>query len=321
MVRMFLQTLQAQQNHFALIIALALITLPYALFVAPPQAYPIGGTIHVETGEPVGTVAAELESLRAIHSPLAFKIFVAVLGDSGVQAGSYSLSDRQNVVALAYRFSTGATGLDSIKVTIPEGSTSWDMAEILKSTLKDFEDAQFLELAKNKEGYLFPDTYFFQPGTPPDVVIRTMQSAYEQRVSPLREKFAAAGKSEEEIIIMASLLQKEARKPDTMKIISGILWKRISMGMPLQVDAVFGYIHERDTFNPSFNDLEIDSPYNTYKNKGLPPGPISNPGLDAILAALEPTTTPYLYYLTGKDGVMRYAKTFDVHVANRAYLR
>jgi len=321
MVEKLFNALQAQQNHFALIVALALVTFPYALFVAPPTMYPVGGTIHVETGESVGSVASRLEDMHAIHSTLAFKVFVATFGTSGIQAGSYSLSEKQNTITLAYRFSSGATGLDPIKVTIPEGSTSWDMAEILKSTLKDFEDTKFLELAKEKEGYLFPDTYFFQPGTPPDVVIRTMESAYEERVSPLREKFAAAGKSEEEIIIMASLLQKEARKPETMKVISGILWKRISIGMPLQVDAVFGYIHQRDTFNPSFNDLEIDSPYNTYKNKGLPPGPISNPGLDAIRAALEPTPTPYLYYLTGKDGVMRYAKTFDVHVANRAYLR
>ena len=120
---------------------------------------------------------------------------------------------------------------------------------------------------------------------------------------------------------MASILEKEARKLETRKVIAGILWKRIEIGMPLQVDAVFGYIHATSTYSPTFEDLEVDSPYNTYTNRGLPPGPIGNPGLESIRAALEPTKTPYLYYLTGKDGFMYYAKTFDQHVANRRFLR
>ncbi len=91
--------------------------------------------------------------------------------------------------------------------------------------------------------------------------------------------------------------------------------------MPLQVDAVFGYIFGKPTFHPTFEDLEIDSPYNTYKYRGLPPGPIGNPGLNAIKAALDPEPSPYLYYLTGKDGTMHYARTFEQHIDNRKYLR
>ncbi|MBP9816793.1 MAG: endolytic transglycosylase MltG, partial [Candidatus Pacebacteria bacterium] len=100
--------------------------------------------------------------------------------------------------------------------------------------------------------------------------------------------------------------------------VSGILWNRIELGMPLQVDAVFGYIQDTQTYSPSFDDLEIESPYNTYRNKGLPPGPIANPGVNSILAAVTPTKTEYLYYLTGRDGKMYYAETFEAHKANRA---
>ena len=120
---------------------------------------------------------------------------------------------------------------------------------------------------------------------------------------------------------MASILQKEVRQPDTMKMVSGILWKRLSIGMALQVDAVFGYIFNKPTYSPSLDDLAVDSLYNTYKYRGLPPGPISNPGLDAIEAALTPTPSKYLYYLTGKDGTMHYATTFEQHIDNRKYLR
>jgi UPF0755 protein len=124
------------------------------------------------------------------------------------------------------------------------------------------------------------------------------------------------------LVIMASLLEREAKTLADKRMVAGILWNRIKIGMPLQVDAVFGYIHDRATYSPSFDDLHVDSPYNTYLNKGLPPGPIDNPGLDSIIAAATPTKTSDLYYLTGSDGQMHYAKTFEQHKQNRAlYLK
>ena len=127
----------------------------------------------------------------------------------------------------------------------------------------------------------------------------------------------ASGHSLSDIVIMASLVEKEARTDVNRRIVAGVLWNRLALGMPLQVDAVFGYIFDRDTYSPSFEDLKVDSPYNTYTHKGLPPGPISNPGLESIYAALYPTKTNYLYYLTGKDTLMHYARTYAEHVANQ----
>jgi UPF0755 protein len=116
---------------------------------------------------------------------------------------------------------------------------------------------------------------------------------------------------------MASILEAEARTTETRKIISGILWKRMEIGMPLQVDAPFQYIIGKNTFQLTTNDLKFDSPYNTYKYKGLPPGPIGNPGLDAISATVNPIKTNYLYYLSDVRGNMHYAKTFAEHVINK----
>jgi UPF0755 protein len=121
---------------------------------------------------------------------------------------------------------------------------------------------------------------------------------------------------------MASLLEREANTAKDRRIVAGILWERLKIGMPLQVDAVFSYILEKDAYAPLFEDLKIESPYNTYLYRGLTPTPIGNPGIDAILAAAEPTKTKYLYYLTGKDGHMYYATTFAGHQSNREkYLR
>ncbi len=121
---------------------------------------------------------------------------------------------------------------------------------------------------------------------------------------------------------MASLLEKETKADEDRRIVSGILWHRIDIGMALQVDAVFGYIKGIDTYHPTAADLEIKSPYNTYLNRDLPPGPIGNPGKDALLAALMPEPSSYLYYLTDESGALHYAATFDEHKANKAkYLK
>ena len=120
-----------------------------------------------------------------------------------------------------------------------------------------------------------------------------------------------------DIIIMASILEAEARTTESRKIIAGILWKRLKLGMPLQVDSTFSYINGKNTYELTLDDLQIDSPYNTYKYASLPPGPIGNPGVDAINSALNPTVTKYLYFLSSKSGKMYYATTFEQHIKNK----
>ncbi len=288
----------------------------YALALGPPAEYPQGKVIVIPSGATITDAADMLKEEHAIRSASLFSIAVR-FGRNSVVAGSYLLHEKENVFSLAYRLSRGKTGLTPLKVTIPEGTSVWQAAAILKNTLGDFDSAGFTALAKSDEGYLFPDTYFLTPGVAPETVIQVMKNNFDRRVRPLKKDIEAFDRSESDVIIMASLLEKEARQSETRRTIAGILWKRLQLGMPLQVDAVFGYIFDRDTYSPSPSDLEVDSPYNTYKYKGLPPGPINNPGIEAIEDAITPIKTPYLYYLTDKEGNIHYAKTFAEHVANQ----
>lgn len=295
----------------------SVVLLLYVALIGPPGTY--DGVVYVPEGGSIASVAQTLSEQGAISSRTVFTLAARVAG--GVQAGAYKISPDESVITLALRLARGDTGLPAVRVTLPEGSTIRDIVSILESDIPEFDSDGFLSRVEGREGYLFPDTYEFYPGVSPSVVVERMESRAREVLESLKDEIAQSGKTELEILTMASILEKEARQYETMRTVSGILWKRIDIGMPLQVDAVFGYIYGRDTFSPTFTDLEIDSPYNTYKYRGLPPGPIGNPGLNALNAALDPEPSPYLYYLTGKDGTMHYAKTFEQHVANRRFLR
>ncbi len=303
-------------SHYAFA-CMSVIVLAYVLFVGPPGAYE--GVVYVPEGSSISSVAETLYTEGAISSKTVFKIASRTAG--GVQAGAYSIAPTESAFGLAIRFANGETGLAPVSVTIPEGATLRDITRILETGIPDFDTQGFLKLAEEQEGYLFPETYQFYPGAAPTVVYERLTAETRRVLDSLKDEVVASGHSEHEVLTMASILEKEARQYETMRTVSGILWRRIEIGMPLQVDAVFGYIFGKPTFHPTFEDLEIDSPYNTYKYRGLPPGPIGNPGLNAIKAALDPEPSPYLYYLTGKDGTMHYARTFDQHVDNRRYLK
>ena len=149
-----------------------------------------------------------------------------------------------------------------------------------------------------------------------------MIANFNKKIEPWTGAIEASKHSLRDIVNMASILEREASTPEDMSLVSGVLWNRISKGMPLQVDATFMYLLGRKSSELTTADLKIKSAYNTYVNKGLPGGPIGNPGITAISAAINPTATSFMYYLSDKDGMMHYAKTFDEHVANKnKYLR
>ncbi|MBI5005156.1 MAG: endolytic transglycosylase MltG, partial [Candidatus Lloydbacteria bacterium] len=271
----------------------------------------------------ISEVAAQFKKAGLVRSEFYFKLLAHFFGSStGVIAGKYYFNEPLSIFSVVNRVLTGAYEIKTQKVIIPEGFTVKDIASRILSIFPDFDSELFLRLAKEKEGYLFPDTYSWLPDVSPTQALSDMQKNFHEKIAPLAQTLAAFGKSEKEVIIMASLIEKEARQTDTRRIVAGILWKRLALGMPLQVDAVFPYINGKNTFQLTVEDLKVDHPYNTYTRKGLPPGPISNPGLDSILAAITPTASPYLYYLSDKDGNMHYARTFQAHVANKEkYLR
>jgi UPF0755 protein len=238
-------------------------------------------------------------------------------GTRGLKAGDYFFSEPLSVFSLSWRLTHSAYELEPVTITIPEGFNNREIATRLAEKLVRFDAGQFLREAKRREGYLFPDTYTFLPNEKPDRVIAALEENFMRRITPLEQDLSAFGRPLSDVVIMASLLEEEARTDDTRRKVAGILWKRLDVGMPLQVDAVFPYIFGDKPYDLTNGDLLVDSPYNTYKYPGLPPTPISNPGIDAIRAAIMPIVTPYWYYLSDKEGNMHYAVTHDAHLLNR----
>jgi len=295
-----------------------LFVVSYSLFFSTPKDFPIGLIYGLSKGGTISSVAKDFKDRDIIKSEFVFKSLVCIFeGGCKVFEGDYIFSKKQNVFGVAFRIAKNDTQLVALKVTLREGLNVYEMADILSIKLQTFNKQNFIKLASRSEGYLFPDTYFIIPGTDESKILEILSANYNERIKTLDTKIKSFGKPIPDIIKMASILEGEARTLETRRIVAGILWKRISIGMPLQVDSAFKYINGKTSETLSLEDLKIDSPYNTYTNKGFPPTPISNPGLMAIEAAISPVKTPYLYFLTDKDGNMHYAVTHEEHVANK----
>jgi UPF0755 protein len=296
-----------------------LLMMTIAAFV--PQQFPVGTVVRIPKNTSLGEVADLFAEKKVITSPFLFKAaVVAFHGQNRIVAGDYAFSEPQNLWTIVRRLSTGDQGLSPIKVTIPEGSTVTDIAWLVLKKIPEFDAPYFVKIAESQEGYLFPDTYFFYPNTTPEEVVATLRKNFTNKFQDLVIDVSLSKRKPADIVTMASILEKEARTIDDKAIISGILWKRLDEGMPLQVDASIVYL--TGSGYVSIEDTKIDSPYNTYKNKGLPEGPISNPGLISLRAAAQPAKSPYYYYLSDPKGKMYYATTFEGHQVNREkYLR
>mgnify|MGYP001612200238 CR=1 FL=1 len=295
------------------------IMITIAAFV--PKQFPVGTVVRVPKSAGLSGIAAALFNKHVISSPFLFKaVVVSFHGQGKIVAGDYAFDEPENLWTVVRRLTQGEQGLKPIKVTIPEGATVEDVGWILLKRIPKFDAPYFLKIAKKSEGYLFPDTYNFYPNTTADEVYDALRKNFTKKYQEIAFDVSLSRRKPEDIVIMASLLEREARTLEDRAVISGILWKRLDEGMPLQVDATLVYL-TGDAYT-SIADTKIDSPYNTYKNKGLPIGPIANPGIDALRAAAQPVKTPYYYYLSDKKGEMHYASTFAGHQVNREkYLR
>ncbi len=285
--------------------------------ISAPGTFTVGTLFSIEEGMTLDDIADELESEGYIRSSFLMKVIVKTVfrNGSGAVAGDYSFDKRLSTFGIARRILAGDFRLDPVRVTIPEGLNKYETADLLELYVDNFDTETFLSLAT--EGYLFPDTYFFPPHVTAERIVDVMRSNFDRRIATHKEEIEAFGKPLDEVITMASIIETEARKFETRKTISSILWRRFHEGMPLQVDVSFKYVNGKTTFDLTMADLGIDSPYNTYKYSGLPPTPIANPGLDSILAAATPTSTEYYFFLSDMDGEMHYARTFDEHLANK----
>ena len=297
-----------------------LLFLLYFVTFAPPLDYPSTTLMKVSAGQTIEQVGEVLKEKHIIRSVFIFTTIAQMYGvNEKAFVGEYFFPVPETVITLARRFARGDYELVPIRVTIPEGKSVVEIAKILNKKIPDFDTETFITLAKPKEGYLFPDTYFFLPGQEPESVIAMLTTNFIKKIQDprIQSQLAASGHTLEEVVTMAALLEKEAPDIQSRRIIAGILWKRISIGMPLQVDAVFPYIIGKNTFELTRSDLKTDSLYNTYVHKGLPPGPITNPSIESIVAAMTPVRTDYLFYLSDRGGTFHYSLTYAGQRANQ----
>ncbi len=249
----------------------------------------------LEKGEGSKEIALNLEKQGLINWGPLFRLYVLITGVSGkLQAGSYFLSPSMNIPEIAGKLSKGE--IAKITITIPEGFT----AEEIHQELKDVANIDFNEL-KSFEGYLFPDTYEIPYGLTGEEVISMMTENFNKKITPdLKAEIERQNKELEEIVIMASLLEKEVKTKEDKELAAGVLWKRLKIGMPLQVD----------------------SAPETYQRRGLPQEPICNPGIVSISAAIYPKSSDYWYYLSTPEGKTIFSKTLEEHNINKAkYLK
>ena len=294
----------------------------YILF-SVPKNFPAGRVIEIKKGSGLAEIAEDLKESGAIKSPYLFKaVLLSSFRQADVKAGHYFFETPMSMFGVSRRLTQGIYGIEPVRATIIEGWSNKQAGEYFEK-LGLFKKEEWLSLTEGKEGYLFPDTYFFMPEVEAEGVIKTMSENFDKKViKGLGEEIVKSGRKLEELIIMASILEKEASSYEDMRMISGILWKRLEFGIGLQVDATVSYVVGKPSLELTDEDLAVDSPFNTYKYRGLPPAPIGNPGLEAIKAAITPTQTIYWYYLHDSDGEPHYAMTFEEHKRNKElYLR
>lgn len=310
----------ANRRSTIIIIALAILFGgAYYGTLRPPEDFPYGTLVTVSEGATLSETAASLEEQHVVRSALTLRVVVTLLGgETRVHAGDYLFKTPTNALSIARALIVGAYGLEPIRIRIPEGIAVARMARIFDAQLERFDKERFITLAEPHEGYFFPDTYFFLPNATEETVIKTMRSNFDMKLASIADAVAASGHTAEEIVIMASIIEREAYNPADRRLISGVLWNRLDKGMRLQVDATFVYTLGKGSFELTRAELRENEPYNTYVNHGLPPGAIGNPSLDSLLAAAKPTKNPYFFYLADKYGVTHYAKTYAEHLRNKA---
>lgn len=272
----------------------------------------------IEKGQGVRAIAKNLKDQRLIKDQVVFFLLTKKLGlDSKIQAGSFRLNPGMSASEIANQLTVGT--LD-VWVTIPEGQRAGEIAQTLEKTMPNYEPSWNEELEKY-EGSLFPDTYLFPKDSTIETIILIMTKNFEEKYKTLDT--SKANFSKEEIITLASLIEREAKHSDDRPRVSSVIHNRLVLGMKLDIDATLQYalgfqLDEKRWWKKSLtnDDKKVNSPYNTYTRAGLPPGPIANPGLLSLEAAISPAQTDYLYYITDSSGQNRYAETLEEHEEN-----
>lgn len=285
----------------------------------PPLGFPTDRAVLISRGLSAASISELLKQENLVRSEtVAYLVLVWWHDPNTIQAGSYSFSEPLSVLGIANRITESATSGNLVVLTLPEGFTNKEFAELAVKVLPNFNKEEFLSLTVGKEGWLFPDTYYLPADFTAVELSQLLQKTFTEKLASREEAINKHRLGKAGVINLASLVEREANTEESMRLVSGILQKRLEESMRLQADASLEYVLGHPLSELDNEDLELDTPYNTYLYDGLPPTPIGNPGLSSIDAVLNPATSDYFYYLTDNDGTFHFAKTFDEHRANIA---
>lgn len=312
-----------------------------AFFPVAKEKFPSHQIIKISDGLSLTETAKLLKDEGAIKSAFIFNLIVKISGDEkNIKAGGYLFDKPYSAFKIAEKIISGDYGIEYGKVLIKEGATLeeigatfekegffkkeelYELAGCCSGKILSTPGVGFFQLPISNiqppflEGFFFPDTYFFPKDISAKEATELILKNFDKKIAKFQKIFETEFREKRnfyDILIMASILEKEARLFEDRKIIADILWRRLAEKIPLQVDATLQYITGRNTFELTKKDLKIDFPYNTYRYAGLPPTPISNPGLDSIEAALYPAANSYWYYLSDKDGKIYYSESYREH--------
>ncbi len=276
----------------------------------------------ISKGDASADIADRLQQKGLIRSALAFRLFARFSGRAAqIQAGSFRLSPSMSADQMLRELAVGA---EDKWVTLLEG---WRVEEMAAQLSKDLGIDKKEFLTRVREGYVFPDTYLFSKDGGVAEVIKATQDNFNKKYDKaLQQMVEAKGLTTDQGVILASIVEREARTPQARQMVASILLKRLRIGMALNTDATIqyalGYQHDEKSWwkkNLTDADKQVDSLYNTYTHAGLPPGPICNPGLSSLEAvANADPSTPFLYYYHDSNGVPHYARTLDEQNQNVA---
>ena len=292
----------------------------------------------IRLGQGLRTVTRGLASSGLIRSALALELYGRQQGFAGsLQAGRYLVSAAMPPLQILQKIVNGDAVFDELTFTIPEGwslndiedyfdavglfpKSEFQRAVVMHEEYRDFPFLDVLATDTILDGYLFPDTYRVFSDSTPQTVVRRMLSNFGLRVSDeIHREIAAQGRTLHDVLTLASIVQAEASGAAEMPGVAGVFWNRLRDWIPLESDATVNYVLGTSKLQPTFADTEVDHPYNTYEIYGLPPGPIGNPGIDAILAALHPPEHDYYFFLHRPTGEIVLSKTFEEHLQNKAF--
>ncbi len=285
----------------------------------------------VEDGQSFNVVIDSLYSKGIIHSKTNLKIAAFIYGaDKRIKAGRYKIENGLTYLDLLDLLIEGSPGKQK-RVTIPEGIWQHKLAGLLKNEL-GIDSAKFMNLSYDKnflkkldienfnaEGYLLPDTYYFYTNSSEQEILSKLSKEMNKVfTTEVKEKMNSLGMTKLEVLTLASIIDGESNILSEFKKISGVYHNRLKKGWMLQADPTIQYlIRNRKRYNRVlFKDLEINSPYNTYKNTGLPPTPINNPGKDAVLAAVDPEAHDYYFFVADGTGGHTFSKSYSGHLKN-----